>query len=54
MTDQVIETRQDCFKPATMRLNCLAPKFCEVKVVTPAASEVKGRTAKDMIRLAAT
>ena len=24
MTDQVIETRQDCFNPATMRLNCLA------------------------------
>ena len=40
MTDQVIETRQDCFNPATMRLNCWAPKFCEVKVVIPEAREV--------------
>ncbi len=54
MTDQVIETRQDCFNPATMRLNCWAPKFCEVKVVIPEAREVNGRTAKDIIRHADT
>ena len=32
--DQMIETRHDCFDPSTIRLNCWAPKFCEVKVVT--------------------
>ncbi len=26
MTDQVIETRQDCFNPATMRLKLFGPE----------------------------
>ena len=53
-TDQPQERRLVMVMPFLILWNCSAPKFCEIKVVILEAIAVIGKTAKDMMRRAAT
>ena len=51
-TDQIIVTSAPLRNPSTIRLYCLAPKFCDVKVVIVALIDPTGSSANIIILLA--
>ena len=48
-TDQIIVTSAPLRNPSTIRLYCLAPKFCDVKVVIVALIDPTGSSDEELI-----